>query len=122
LAYLISLLPVAWYAAISFSYFSFSLAAFCSYGCLSLADCSEDISPSFFTVSLIDRPGCSLLIFGRCSKQNRKKADGSLFRVFGFFFFKEKDFIKLTILGYSQSLLESQGSGDSKELSMFKRE
>jgi hypothetical protein len=38
------------------------------------------------------------------------------------FFFKEKDFIKLTILGYSQSLLESQGSGDSKELSMFKRE
>lgn len=59
----------------TFSYFSFSLAAFCSYGCLSLADCSDHISPNFFAVSPMDKPGCSLLIFGRCSEQNRKKAD-----------------------------------------------
>lgn len=60
---------------LTFSYFSFSFAAFCSYGCLSLADCSDHISPNFFAVSPIDKPGCSFFIFGRCSEQKRKNAD-----------------------------------------------
>lgn len=33
------------------------------------------ISPSFFATSPMDRPGCSPLIFGRNSEQNKKKAE-----------------------------------------------
>lgn len=60
---------------ITLSYFSFNLAAFFSYGCFSSADELFHISPNFFAVSPMERPGYSLFIFGRKSAQKRKNAD-----------------------------------------------
>lgn len=60
---------------ITLSYFSFSLAAFFSYGCLSSAVLLFHISPSFLAVSPIVSPGLSLFTLGRNSAQKRKNAD-----------------------------------------------
>lgn len=60
---------------ITLSYFSFSLAAFFSYGCLSSAVLLFHISPSFLAVSPIVSPGFSLFTLGRNSAQKRKNAD-----------------------------------------------
>lgn len=60
---------------ITLSYFSFSLAAFFSYGCLSSAVLLFHISPSFLAVSPIVSPGFSLFTLGRSSAQKRKNAD-----------------------------------------------
>lgn len=67
-------LAFGWWV-ITLSYFSFSLAAFFSYGCLSSAVLLFHISPSFLAVSPIVSPGFSLFTLGRNSAQNRKNAD-----------------------------------------------
>lgn len=67
--------PVFGRWVITLSYFSFSLAAFFSYGCLSSAVLLFHISPSFLAVSPIVSPGFSLFTLGRNSAQNRKNAD-----------------------------------------------
>lgn len=64
-----------------------SMSTVCPWGCLSLADGSDHISPSFHAVSPIDRPGQSLFVRGWCSEQIREEADGSLSRTLGSFCF-----------------------------------
>lgn len=60
---------------LTFSYFSFSLLAFFSYGCLSSELVLFHSSPSFLATSPMERPGCSLFTLGRNSEQKMKKAD-----------------------------------------------
>jgi hypothetical protein len=57
--------------------------AFFSEGCLSSAAVLFHISPSFFATSLMDKPGCSPLILGWYSEQNKKKAKGGLLGALG---------------------------------------
>ena len=59
----------------TFSYFSFSLAAFFSNGCLSSEAVPFHISPSLLATSPMLRPGASPFTLGRNSEQKMKKAD-----------------------------------------------
>lgn len=59
----------------TFSYFSFSLDAFFSKGCLSSEAVPFHISPSFLATSPMVRPGVSPFTLERYSAQKMKKAD-----------------------------------------------
>lgn len=50
---------------------------------LVLAEGLPHISPNVFLTSLMDKQGCSLLIWGWDSEQNRKKAEGGLCVLWG---------------------------------------
>jgi len=60
---------------LTFSYFSFSFAAFFSKGCLSSEAVPFHISPSLLATSPMVRPGVSPFTFWRYSAQKMKKAD-----------------------------------------------